>query len=169
MTFNLRYFKKKSDRYASAEGSTGPDPAPLELETKQYSLGWGGGVIFSTLRTGRGRPLEARFLIQQAVSGSGGWTPKVLAVSALTGEGVPTVWDAVLEHHEVQQASGALEARRRTQACAWLWRLLDEGLEAAFRADPTVAELLPQLEKQVDERVHSAPEAARILLEKFRR
>ncbi len=75
LAFDLRYFSKKSDRYSSVGAGTGLDPRVLELETAQQSLGIGGGVVFSTVQNGQGR-VEARFLVQAAVSGSGGATPK---------------------------------------------------------------------------------------------
>ena len=80
VAFDLRYFRKKSDRYSSVGGAVGPDPTVLELETKEQSLGVGAGVVFSTVQSGRGRPLEVRFLVQEAVSGSGGATPKTWRV-----------------------------------------------------------------------------------------
>ena len=76
VAFDLRYFSKRADRYRYVNATAGPDVSLLNLETKQQSLGVGGGIIFSTVQSGRGRPLEARFLVQQAVSGSGGATPK---------------------------------------------------------------------------------------------
>jgi hypothetical protein len=76
ITFDFRYLKKQSDRYSLDEGVTAPDPTVLELETKATLLGIGGGVVYSTVLSGRGRPIEARFLFHRAVSGSGGATPK---------------------------------------------------------------------------------------------
>jgi LAO/AO transport system kinase len=98
-----------------------------------------------------------------------GWKPRVLAVSALSGEGIDRFWDTVLEHHELLRRSGALAERRRRQARAWLWRLLDEGLQEAFRSDPEVAEQLPALEREVEASSISAPRAAQLLLGRFRR
>ena len=76
LAFDLRVLRKKSDRYVLDDGATGPDPDVLELETKQRSFELGGGVVYSTARSGRGRPMEARFLFHQVVSGSGGATPR---------------------------------------------------------------------------------------------
>ncbi len=76
LALDLGYFTKKVDRYSLSEAGMGPDPALLELETAQKSFGIGGGLVFSTVKSGRGRPVEARFLFQQLVSGSGGSTPK---------------------------------------------------------------------------------------------
>jgi LAO/AO transport system kinase len=96
------------------------------------------------------------------------WTPGVLAVSALTGEGIVELWRTVLRQREAGLQSGELEARRRVQARAWFWRLVEEGIDASFRADPAVAALIPELEKKVAERASSAPAAARVLLDRFR-
>ena len=80
LAFDLRYFSKKADGYSSVGSAEGPDVRLLELETKEQALAVGGGVVFSTVQSGQGRPLEARFLVQQAVSGSGGATPKTWRV-----------------------------------------------------------------------------------------
>ena len=80
LAFDLRYFSKKADGYRLVDAAAAPDAGLLELETKERLLGIGGGLVFSTVRSGRGRPLEARFFFQQAVSGSGGATPKTWRV-----------------------------------------------------------------------------------------
>ena len=109
---------------------------------------------------------HALSLLQPA---SAAWTPVVLCASARTGEGVEQFWQTVLAHREAIQKSGELERRRRSQARAWLWRLLDEGLQAAFRTDPKLAGRLPDLESEVEAHAISAPRAARILLDIFTR
>ena len=74
----------------------------------------------------------------------------------------------VLKHRHQLTHTGEFEDRRRGQARAWLWRLLQDGLELAFRGDPDVALLLADLERQIEERTATPPEAARRLLEQFR-
>lgn len=76
IVFDFRYFRKKSDRYSLDQAVAGVDPGLLQLETKQKLLGVGGGVVYSTEKSGRGRAMEARFLFHRAISGSGGATPK---------------------------------------------------------------------------------------------
>ena len=102
-------------------------------------------------------------------AGAGGWTPAVLCASALTGDGIAEFWRLVLAHRETLSKSGELSRRRRAQARAWLWRLLDDGLQAAFRADKRVASRLPELEAEVDASRISPPRAARLLLDQFTR
>ena len=54
LVFDLRYFSKKADRYRSVDAAAGPDAGLLELETKQRLLGIGGGLVFSTVKSGSG-------------------------------------------------------------------------------------------------------------------
>jgi len=98
-----------------------------------------------------------------------GWSPRVLAASARTGTGLDAFWDTVLEHREAMLHSGRHAARRREQARAWLWRLLEDGLADAFRSDPEVAARLGTLEKEVQRGEQGAPHAARQLLDLFLR
>jgi LAO/AO transport system kinase len=109
---------------------------------------------------------HALTLLQPA---SAAWTPVVLTASARTGDGIGQFWQTVLAHREAVLKSGELEKRRKSQARAWLWRLLDEGLHEAFRADPKLAGRLPGLESEVEAHAISAPRAARILLDIFTR
>jgi LAO/AO transport system kinase len=95
------------------------------------------------------------------------WVPRVLAVSALQGVGISEVWEIVIEHRGVLEACGDLEARRRNQARAWLWALVDESLGAAFRSHPEVARRLPALERDVQSRKSTPAAAARELLGAF--
>lgn len=98
---------------------------------------------------------------------SAAWRPRVLAVSAATGQGVAELWELVLAHHRALEASGELAARRQHQARDWMWSLLQEGLERDFRQHPDVARLIPILEADVESRRATPAAAARALLEAF--
>jgi LAO/AO transport system kinase len=96
------------------------------------------------------------------------WLPRVITASALEDLGLEDFWKIVLEHRDSLVASGELVRARREQARAWLWRLLREGLEGDFRADPRIRTRLRELEDQVADRRASAPQAARELLDAFK-
>jgi LAO/AO transport system kinase len=96
------------------------------------------------------------------------WKPVVLAVSALEGRGMDEVWATILEHGATQERSGEREARRSTQARAWMWSLVEEGLRRSFRRDPSVASLVDELEGNVESRKTTPAAAARALLEAFK-
>ncbi len=95
------------------------------------------------------------------------WQPPVLMASAVTGDGIPQLWETVLAHRAALEASGELEARRRQQARAWMWSLVDEGLRAAFRARPSVAAAIEALEREVETQKATPAAAARRLLAAF--
>ncbi len=67
------------------------------------------------------------------------WQPPVLAVSALTGDGVARLWSEVERYRETMRKSGEFTTRRRGQAQDWMWQLIDERLRTDFRAHPAVA------------------------------
>jgi LAO/AO transport system kinase len=70
-------------------------------------------------------------------------------------------------HRDALRATGERDARRRDQARAWMWSLVDEGLRRAFRAHPAVAERIPALEDEVQGLRTTPARAARALLEAF--
>jgi LAO/AO transport system kinase len=78
------------------------------------------------------------------------WTPPVIPVSALKAEGIDAFWNSVLKFRDMMVANGAFDARRRRQAGAWMWELIDHELRARFRANERVAEELPGLQAAVE-------------------
>ena len=96
------------------------------------------------------------------------WRPRVLTASSLESRGIDEVWEAVLEHRAATTDSGDREARRREQARAWMWSLVEEGLRSAFRAHPGVATRIADLEAEVEASKTTPAAAARALLGAFR-
>ncbi|MDD0838124.1 methylmalonyl Co-A mutase-associated GTPase MeaB [Curvibacter sp. HBC61] len=92
------------------------------------------------------------------------WHPQVIQLSALLGQGVDRFWDSVAEFRRLQTANGRLQARRQSQALAWMWERIDAGLKQAFRAHPQVQTLLPQFTQDVALGRLPASTAARQLL-----
>ncbi len=77
------------------------------------------------------------------------WRPPVLTVSAREETGLGELWERIEEHRRVMAESGELDARRRDQRLDWLRSLVEEEVLGAFRRDPKVAKLWPELERQV--------------------
>ena len=97
------------------------------------------------------------------------WQPCVQTASALEGVGISEIWETIVAHREQAEASGSLQARRRTQARAWMWSLVEEGLDRRFRSHPQVREEVPGLERDVEALKTTPAAAARALLEAFKR
>jgi LAO/AO transport system kinase len=64
---------------------------------------------------------------------AGVWVPPVARCAALTGWGVPDVWDACARFRHRVGGAGVISARRRTQASEWMWAGLASQLTAAAR------------------------------------
>ena len=79
------------------------------------------------------------------------WRPPVLAVSALTGAGLPELWQEILRHRAALEATGERAAKRRGQQVQWLRSMLEDRLMQSLRRHPQVRDLLPELERTVAE------------------
>lgn len=77
------------------------------------------------------------------------WTAPVMTASGLKNEGLDKLWTTVERHREVMTANGYRAIRRADQDARWMWAMVHERLDAALRANPEVADLAPQLERQV--------------------
>ncbi|XP_008933460.1 PREDICTED: methylmalonic aciduria type A protein, mitochondrial [Merops nubicus] len=96
------------------------------------------------------------------------WRPRVLRISARTGEGVSEVWDKMVEFQELMLASGELLAKRRRQQKVWMWNLIQENMLEHFRTHLAVKDKIPLLEEKVLSGVLSPGLAADLLLKAFK-
>jgi LAO/AO transport system kinase len=91
-----------------------------------------------------------------------GWTPRVLTCSALTGTGIPEVWETVAEF---RTAIGAeLSGLRAGQNREWMWSEVTDSLLDALTADATTAALARQLEAEVAAGTTTPTAAARAVV-----
>jgi len=95
------------------------------------------------------------------------WTPSVLTCSALRSQGIAEIWAAITEHHAKLVASGEWEEQRAGQRVDAMWRAIEWGLVEAFRADPTIAARVRELELRVREGTLAPDHAVHELLERF--
>jgi len=94
------------------------------------------------------------------------WQVEVRTCSAVTGEGIADVWDAVGRFRTAVGEKG-LASRRATQARAWLWNELGENLLGLLRDHAAVRARLPALERDVMAGTITAAAAASELLAIF--
>ncbi len=95
------------------------------------------------------------------------WSPCVMQLSALRGQGIDTFTAQVDRFHALRRASGELAARRQQQAMAWMWDLIHARLQTDFKQHPAVRERLPQLLIDVRDARVAPSVAARALLAAF--
>jgi LAO/AO transport system kinase len=79
------------------------------------------------------------------------WTPPVLTISGLTGQGLDELWAKVLDHRKRLEATGELAAKRRAQDAKWMWALVHERLHERLAHDPALKKRVPEIERAIGE------------------
>jgi LAO/AO transport system kinase len=92
------------------------------------------------------------------------WRPPVLTVSATRRTAMADFWATVEQYRATMNQTGEWDARRRHQAQAWMWQLIDSGLRHRFREHPGVAAALPELGAAVEAGTTTPSVAAHRLL-----
>ena len=77
------------------------------------------------------------------------WHPPVITYSALTEDGIDTLWQKILDHRTAMNASGDFAARRREQQVKWMWAMLEDRLKTKLRSDPAIRAKVKQTEAAV--------------------
>jgi LAO/AO transport system kinase len=78
-----------------------------------------------------------------------GWQTQVQLCSAITGEGVPEIWQRILDFYATLEPRGAIAGRRRQQTLDWLEDLIHDELRRRFYRDPRVAARIPGIREAV--------------------
>lgn len=96
------------------------------------------------------------------------WKPKVLTCSAILNRGLDEVWQAILNHHEIQSRNGGFESRRQEQLLAWFEATIEQQLMNDFYSNDSVVNSRKLFRTQVTERSLTPIKAARKLIEIYR-
>lgn len=78
-----------------------------------------------------------------------GWTTKAYTCSAFTGEGVPEIWDVMVDYCRQMRASGQLDARRSQQNLTWVREMADDYFRNLLYNNPAIAAAREGIEAQV--------------------
>ena len=74
-----------------------------------------------------------------------GWKTKAYMVSALTGEGIPKLWETIQRFRETTKKGGVFQRRRHEQNLDWMHDLLNEALRQQFLANREIHTKLNEL------------------------
>jgi LAO/AO transport system kinase len=96
-----------------------------------------------------------------------GWTPAVQLCSAMAGEGIPQIWEKILEHKGLTERNGSFTSKRQNQARYWMHETVLEHLKALFYDHPGIKSWLPALEEAVVKGRLSPFQAAENLMARF--
>ena len=88
----------------------------------------------------------------------GFWTPEVFSVSSIAPRGIDHLWSRLEAYQEA--GVSAIRDRRQQQARMWFERLLNDGLTAMLKADPSWAGTYQRMREAVDSGEMAPPQAA---------
>jgi len=77
------------------------------------------------------------------------WHPPVVTYSALTGAGIDTMWQKILDHRKRMSDSGDFAARRRQQQVKWMWSMLEQSMTARLRSEASIRAKVKRIETEV--------------------
>jgi LAO/AO transport system kinase len=92
------------------------------------------------------------------------WSPPVLTCSAKEMFGIQEIWETILNHRKLFIESGELDLKRKQQALAWMWSLVEEGLKERFYKNSEVTKCLNKISRKVEEGTTTPTIAAEKLL-----
>jgi LAO/AO transport system kinase len=92
---------------------------------------------------------EIQHVLHFLPASASGWTPRALTCSALTSQGIDTLWNCAREHASITHANGWFALTRRNQKSRWLQELLNQGLRQLFDAHPAILIRIETLEEAV--------------------
>ncbi|MFQ5569022.1 MAG: methylmalonyl Co-A mutase-associated GTPase MeaB [Rhodothermales bacterium] len=93
-----------------------------------------------------------------------GWKPNVLTCSALTGDGLPAIWDSIESFSQKMKQSSFWKWNRQQQARAWMMDTIKDQLREHFFSHPDVRKTLTRFEQDVVQGRLSSFAAARELI-----
>lgn len=96
-----------------------------------------------------------------------GIIPKVLTCSAMTGEGIPALWNLLLDYQEILVKNGFFDNKRKEQALFWLYEQINTGLKDAFFNNENIKEKLKDIKEDVLSGKRNSFSAADELLKLF--
>jgi LAO/AO transport system kinase len=94
---------------------------------------------------------EYRAALHILTPASATWTPPVMTVSGLTGQGLDELWAKVLDCRARFEATGELGMKRRAQDAKWMWALVHERIHEKLATDPALRGRVPAIERALAE------------------
>ncbi|HRN27168.1 MAG: methylmalonyl Co-A mutase-associated GTPase MeaB [Ignavibacteriaceae bacterium] len=97
-----------------------------------------------------------------------GWTSQAFTGSALTGKGIPELWDVIKKFESTIKQSGVFEQRRKNQSIEWVFRMVEETLRDEFYNNVKVQKAITLIKQEIIKDKITPTLAAEKLLSIFR-
>ncbi|WP_281237678.1 methylmalonyl Co-A mutase-associated GTPase MeaB [Flavobacterium praedii] len=96
-----------------------------------------------------------------------GWIPTTATCSAITQEGIGTVWQTISNYIELVKSNDYFFEKRKEQNQFWMMETINEQLKTHFYNQPSIIDLLEKTKKAVQNNELSPFVAAQILLDSY--
>jgi LAO/AO transport system kinase len=96
-----------------------------------------------------------------------GWLPPVTTCSAVTSDGMETIWKTIQQYQAHTTENGYFDANRQQQQLLWMHEIIEESLRNQFQKNIQVQKILPEIEKKVAAGEMSSGAAAAHLLQLY--
>lgn len=78
-----------------------------------------------------------------------GWTAQAYTGSALTGKGIPELWDVIKKFEQLVKESGIFEQRRKDQTIEWVFRMIEDTLRDEFYNNEKVQKAIALMKEEI--------------------
>jgi LAO/AO transport system kinase len=97
----------------------------------------------------------------------GGWSPKVLTCSAVYKTGIEDIWKLILSYDNLMKENGFFRIKRNEQKTQRFYDTVNQELFDNFYNNEEVKSLLPEIEKQLQNKALNSYQAAYALLKVY--
>ncbi|HRZ41471.1 MAG TPA: methylmalonyl Co-A mutase-associated GTPase MeaB [Bacteroidales bacterium] len=119
------------------------------------------------LRKAKAATIEYKNALHLLPKSPSGWEPVTGTCSALTGEGIPEIWETIGNYSTFAKDSGYFTRRREEQQLLTIRETIHEEIENHFYRHPEILKHLPEYEQLVQKQQISGYVAARKLLDLY--
>jgi LAO/AO transport system kinase len=78
-----------------------------------------------------------------------GWTAQAFTGSALTGKGIPELWEVIKKFEKTIKQSGVFEQRRKDQSIEWVFRMVEDTLLDDFYNNEKIQDTIVALQEEI--------------------
>ncbi len=78
-----------------------------------------------------------------------GWIAQAFTGSAVTGKGIPELWDVIKKFEVTTKQSGIFEQRRKDQSIEWVFRIVEETLHDEFYHNEKVQKTIASIKHDI--------------------
>lgn len=96
-----------------------------------------------------GTKAEFSYTLKYLMPATKGWKTDAFICSAISGEGIPEIWNMINKFIEITKSSGVFEERRKSQSLEWFYNLIEEQIKKSFYTNPEIIKSLSQLKNEI--------------------